>query len=156
MPMSWVFLCCRFSKMSQTRSWLSWRISTSNYEVRVWKVWESGFPAFVIRTVVKFLYLVQIQEATHEENQKIMEMANFCGLVKMVDAYGKKVGDIISKENAVDFLVIAKKTNAIELKKKCLDFIAKNECDFKQDRHNLDTLGWDLLVEVFEVKNRRG
>ena len=123
---------------------------SENWEERVEKNWESGLPSFVLRAIIKWVYVAEkIDEATRDQCLKIMEAANFYGLlVEMLRAYEEEVGKELTEETVIDTLIAAEKSNALELKEKCLSFVARKDIEISKSRHGPEELSWDLLLEI--------
>ena len=66
--------------------------------------------------------------------------------------FGKKIGEGLKPENVIDNLIIADKTNAAELKKKCLEFIDEKNVKINKDQYGLEVLSWDLLIEIVNLR----
>ena len=66
----------------------------------------------------------------------------------MVGAYGEKSGRGLKKENVIDTLIIAEKTNDMELKKKRIKYISEEKVEIDKNQHGPNALSWDLAIEI--------
>lgn len=110
------------------------------------KIWESKKPSFVVKALVKWVYLEEVEEGEVEDLLSIFEDAKFYQLPEMAAAYEEKICRGLSRENVVTILTTTQKFNAQEIKEKCIQFIIRKKVEVEEDEFGIDDL--PILVEL--------
>ena len=124
-------------------------IFSENWENGTGKIWECKLPSFVVRAMVKWIYLLEKEEGTHEEILQILEAANYYALVKMLDAYAEQAGKELTKDVVVETLILADKINASALKTKCVELMKKEKIKIDEKLRESKALSYNLLCELY-------